>query len=178
VPTPQFGEEAVAEPVSGRVRVRVPGSNRFVELDGSEAIPFGATIDTKSGAVELTSLASAGGAPQRARFSEGMFKLGQSGNVTVLSLNEPLTGCRPSRSARSAARKTKSRRLWGDGKGRFRISGRYSAATVRGTKWMVQDTCTATLVRVTQGSVSVRDSVRKRTVVVRAGKRYTAKARR
>ena len=53
-----------------------------------------------------------------------------------------------------------------------------SAATVRGTRWLVQDTCTTTLTRVTQGSVSVRDDVRKRTVVVRKGKRYIARARR
>jgi hypothetical protein len=31
---------------------------------------------------------------------------------------------------------------------------------------------------VTEGVVSVRDNVRKRTVIVRAGKRYTAKPRR
>jgi hypothetical protein len=42
----------------------------------------------------------------------------------------------------------------------------------------VQDTCTTTLTRVAQGSVSVRDNVKRKTVVVRAGKRYTARARR
>ena len=56
--------------------------------------------------------------------------------------------------------------------------GRYAAATVRGTKWMVQDSCAGTLVRVTQGVVSVRDQVRSKTVTVRAGKRYLAAARR
>ena len=49
---------------------------------------------------------------------------------------------------------------------------------MRGTRWLVQDTCTATKVTVRQGSVSVRDEVRKRTVIVRKGKSYTARARR
>ncbi len=49
---------------------------------------------------------------------------------------------------------------------------------MRGTKWLVQDTCAGTLTRVTQGAVTVRDSVRKRNVVVRKGKRYLAQPRR
>jgi ferric-dicitrate binding protein FerR (iron transport regulator) len=65
--------------------------------------------------------------------------------------------------------------LWGDGKGKFRTKGSYSAATIRGTKWLVQDTCTTTLTRVAQGAVTVRDDVRKKNVVVRAGKSYTAR---
>ena len=32
--------------------------------------------------------------------------------------------------------------------GKFRTSGKYSAATVRGTKWLVQDSCAGTLTRV------------------------------
>ena len=70
------------------------------------------------------------------------------------------------------------RRLWGDGKGKFRTKGRYSAATVRGTKWLVQDGCRYTRTRVTQGVIAVRDNVRKRTIIVRKGKSYTARPRR
>ena len=50
----------------------------------------------------------------------------------------------------SAATKPKSRKLWGDGKGKFRTRGQYAAATVRGTKWLVQDSCSGTLTRVTR----------------------------
>ena len=39
--------------------------------------------------------------------------------------------------AGGAAKKPKSRKLWGDGKGKFRTKGRYAAATVRGTRWLV-----------------------------------------
>ena len=50
-------------------------------------------------------------------------------------------------------------------------------ATVRGTKWLVQDSCAGTLTRVTKGAVTVRDNVKHTTVVVRAGKRYLARPR-
>ena len=64
-----------------------------------------------------------------------------------------------------------------DGPASVNAKGRYSAATVRGKKWLVQDTCAGTLTRVTQGAVTVRDDVRKRTIVLRKGKRYLARPR-
>ena len=88
-------------------------------------------------------------------FSEGIFRVSQRGAITELKLTEPLAPC--SKRARAAAKKPKSRRLWGDGKGKFRTSGNYTAATVRGTRWLTQDTCAGTLTRVTEGVVSVRD---------------------
>jgi hypothetical protein len=76
--------------------------------------------------------------------------------------------------ASAAAKKKKKRRLWGNGKGRFRTKGRHSAATVLGTKWLVEDRCTSTLTRVVRGKVSVRDG--RETVIVRKGKKYVARA--
>ncbi len=67
-------------------------------------------------------------------------------------------------------------RLWGNGKGRFRTIGRHSAATVRGTIWLTEERCDGTLTRVTQGVVSVRDANTGRTVTVRAGRSYLARA--
>ncbi|HEY4098286.1 MAG TPA: hypothetical protein VGM33_22370, partial [Baekduia sp.] len=80
--------------------------------------------------------------------------------------------------ARAAAKKPKSRKLWGDGSGSFRTRGQYSSATVRGTRWLVQDTCAGTLTRVSKGAVSVHDDVTRRTIVLRAGKKYLARPRR
>ena len=80
--------------------------------------------------------------------------------------------------AATAKKKPKTRKLWGDGSGAFSPRGQYSAATVRGTQWLVQDSCAGTLTQVRKGVVSVRDLVRSKTVVVRAGKHYLAKARR
>jgi ferric-dicitrate binding protein FerR (iron transport regulator) len=82
------------------------------------------------------------------------------------------------KAASAAAKRKKKRRLWGDGKGRFRTKGKHSAATVVGTKWLVEDRCTSTLTRVARGKVKVRDFVKHKTVTVRAGKRYTARAKR
>jgi len=46
---------------------------------------------------------------------------------------------------------------------------------VRGTIWLVQDNCTSTLTRVTQGVVSVKDFVTKKSRLLRKGQRYTAR---
>jgi hypothetical protein len=48
---------------------------------------------------------------------------------------------------------------------------------VRGTRWVVSDRCDGTLTRVVSGSVTVRDRVRDKTVIVRAGGQYLAPAR-
>ncbi len=69
-------------------------------------------------------------------------------------------------------------RLFGNGKGRFRTTGRHSAATVRGTIWLTEERCDGTLTRVTRGIVSVRDFARKKTISVRAGNSYLARATR
>ena len=66
----------------------------------------------------------------------------------------------------------------GDGHGAFRTKGQYSAATVRGTKWFVRDSCAGTLTKVAHGVVSVRDEVRHKTITLRAGKHYLARPRR
>ena len=47
---------------------------------------------------------------------------------------------------------------------------------MRGTRWVVSDRCHGTLTRVVRGSVTVRDGVRNKTVVVRAGGQYLAPA--
>ena len=69
-------------------------------------------------------------------------------------------------------------KLWGNGKGKFRTTGKYSSATVRGTIWLVEDRCDGTLTKVRRGVVSVRDIKRKKTVKVKAGHSYLARAQR
>jgi ferric-dicitrate binding protein FerR (iron transport regulator) len=71
----------------------------------------------------------------------------------------------------------RSRRLFGRARGRFRTRGRHSTATVRGTTWIVKDTCTTTTTSVREGRVVVRDLVKRRNVTVRAGRRYVARAK-
>ena len=51
-----------------------------------------------------------------------------------------------------AARRIK-RKLWGDGKGSFRTRGRNGTATVRGTKWVTEDSCVGTAEETARGTV-------------------------
>jgi ferric-dicitrate binding protein FerR (iron transport regulator) len=47
---------------------------------------------------------------------------------------------------------------------------------VRGTIWLVQDECDGTLTKVKRGTVQVRDLRRKKTITVKAGHSYLARA--
>ena len=160
---------SVAVEPEGTVLIKRNG--KFVPLtDG--VVPNGSEIDAKHGSVKITT--SSG---EVAVFFGGRFKISQNGGITTLTLSEPLDCRKAKGKAAAAAKKPKTRKLWGDGKGKFRTKGQYSAATVRGTRWLVQDTCTTTLTRVAQGVVSVRDAVKKKTFILRKGKSYTARAK-
>jgi len=179
VPSPAPGKTVNALPVSGTVKVKLPGSNRFVVLSAGQQLPVGTTVDTTKGRVTLVAAADTSGGSAQADFYDGIFKIGQtrgSKPTTTLKLVEKLS-CGKGR-ASAAAKKKKKRKLWGDGSGRFRTGGSYSSATVRGTRWMVQDSCTSTLTKVARGSVTVRDLVKKKNAIVRAGKQYVAKRKR
>jgi hypothetical protein len=169
-----LGKTVVAGVVSGTVRIK--GRNgRFRTLRGDEAIPLGSTIDATKGRVRLTSAAGPGGKTQTADFYQGMFVVTQtrgSKPVTQLALSGKLS-CGKSKASASARKKV--RRLWGDGKGRFRTKGKYGAATVRGTNWLTEDRCGSTLVRVKRGRVAVRDFAKRKTVLVKKGKSYLAR---
>jgi CSLREA domain-containing protein len=178
---PVVGKVVNALPESGTVKIKLPGRRRFRQLKEGEQIPVGTIIDTLKGRITLIAAANKKGGTATADFYDGIFKLGQtkgSKPITTLKLIEKLTGCKASgKKASAAARRKRTRRLWGNGKGRFRTRGNHSAATVVGTKWLVEDRCDSTLTRVKRGKVSVRDFVKRKTVIVRAGKRYIARAR-
>ena len=187
-PEPAIGRTVVVGDAGGTIRFQAPGSRRFVTLGKDRAIPTGSVIDATRGVVELTSAASAKGVDQTARFNGGVFKVSQTRTspITTAELTGDISGCgtlrRPPRTFSSSAfatakRKPKARRLFGSGKGRFRTIGNYGAATVRGTKWSVQDGCGTTTLKVTVGSVEFRDFALRKNVVVAAGQSYTARAR-
>jgi hypothetical protein len=170
VPPPVAGKNVNALPTSGTVKIKLPGENGFQTLDATDQIPVGTTVDVTKGRVTLV---AAGGA--EASFYAGVFKFTQTKGakpLTTLKLVGKLS-C-PKGKASTAAKRKKKRRLWGDGKGRFRTRGKHSAATVVGTKWLVEDRCGSTLTRVARGRVKVRDFAKKKTVVVKAGKKYVA----
>ena len=52
----------------------------------------------------------------------------------------------------------------------------YGSATVSGTTWLVVDRCdSSTLFKVTEGTLSIRDFVKDRTLNLAAGNQYIAK---
>jgi hypothetical protein len=179
-PPPVLGESVNVDERSGTVSVKVPGSDEFVSLSKVASVPVGSLIDTREGSVTLKS-ALPGGDTQSAIFHGGLFEVLQpkdAKGLTELKLRGPGPSC-ASGSARAAAadkkKKKRRRALWGrDNGGAFRTRGGNSVATVRGTAWYTEDRCDGTLTRVSQGSVSVRDLVNDRTVIVRAGHSYLA----
>jgi hypothetical protein len=192
-PPPEAGRSVVAAVVSGVVRIRLPAGKRirrgrrsatssgtrFLRYRGRANIPVGSTIDTRRGRLALTSAADLRGSTQRAVFYGGVFQVRQRRSarpVTDADVITSRTGC-PRRSARGSARRRVVGRLWASAKGRFRTRGRYSAATVRGTIWLTEERCDGTLTRVRTGSVSVRDRISRRLLVLRAGQSYVARFR-
>jgi hypothetical protein len=177
---PVAGEIVNAEPARGTVRIKLPNRRRFRVLREGDQLPVGTVVDTLNGRVTLFAAANKKGGTSESDFYDGIFKLSQtkgSKPITVLKLVEKLTGCKSKKQANVAAKKKKKRRLWGNGSGRFRTRGKHSAATVVGTKWLVQDRCKSTLTRVVRGRVRVRDFVKDKNVIVRAGKKYVARRR-
>jgi hypothetical protein len=94
------------------------------------------------------------------------------GNFSICAKGTKAADARSTQIA--AKKKPPVRRLFGNGKGRFRTKGRYSAGTVRGTSWVTVDRCDGTLTRVFRGVVSVHDLVLNTYVKVRAGHSYLA----
>jgi hypothetical protein len=186
VPPPALGRSVNAQAVKGAVLVKVPRSGSgaaspgYVRLDELSQVPIGSTFDTTHGTVKL-SVSAGGNRVQSGSFSGGKF-------TTRQSLRNPLTELRmtggglnacpkqPGRRAGAAAR-TRSRRLFANVRGRFRTRGRHSTATVRGTKYLVKDTCKGTLTMVQSGVVTVRDLRKHRTIKLKKGQRYFARAR-
>jgi hypothetical protein len=178
-PTPSLGRAVTAEPVKGTVLVKPPGASKYTKLTALGSVPVGSSVDTRKGTIRINSASNRSGGVQTGLFFDGLFVVRQktaTKPVTDLVLSGRFR-CPKARTATAAAKPKKIRRLWGNGKGRFRTSGKFASATVRGTVWEVADRCDGTLVTVKSGSVSVRDTRRRRTVVVKARRSYLARAR-
>ena len=173
-PPPTPAQNVNAAPVRGKVLVREPGTDRFVELSAADQLPVGTQVDTTNGAIQLTA-ARAGGITDTSQFFDGIFTITQAGPaaLTELQLNGGDFSCVESSFSLQATRRP-IRRLWGSGKGKYRTRGKYSSATVRGTIWKTEDRCDGTLTLVEEGVIAVRDFVRDADIVIRAGQSYLA----
>ena len=201
-PPPVLGKSENAQPVSGIVFIR-NATGQFIPLTGATQIPSGAVIDALHGTLKITTaLPGAGGArdaaakgkkpqpktqTQSGNFGGAIFKITQAGNgLANLSLVEGAFSGAPSYAtckahkagdASAAAVSSKTLQLLhASAHGKFRTTGRYSAATVRGTVWTVADRCDGTLTHVVTDSVAVSDFVRHKTIILHVGQSYLAKA--
>jgi dipeptidyl aminopeptidase/acylaminoacyl peptidase len=177
VPPPQIGSSLNAQPVKGRVLVKVPGASSAQPLEELDQVPIGSTFDTTHGTVKLT-FSAGGGKTQFGRFNGGMFKTRQSSKNPLTELRMTggnLGSCPKPRRGHLAAARSRGRRLFANVHGRFRTRGRNSTATVRGTEYLVKDSCKGTLTVVRSGTVVVRDLRKHRTVKLKRGGRYLAR---
>ncbi|WP_445152057.1 hypothetical protein [Baekduia sp. Peel2402] len=186
--TPVLGKTLAIAAVQGTVTATSP-TGVAVDLSDARGVPSGTIIDTRAGTVELTTALTKPGSTQTGRFWGGMFEVrqtaGDRGLTQIVLRGADFRQCqavaarkRVKRSAAKQATKKKqpSRALWGsDDHGKFQTRGRGSVATVRGTRWMTEDSCEGTLTRVADGAVEVRDFGADRTVVVHKGHQYRAR---
>ncbi|MGN6872388.1 MAG: hypothetical protein ACTHMY_28700, partial [Solirubrobacteraceae bacterium] len=184
---PVLGQSEDAKPVTGTVFIK-SASGQFVPLTGATQIRTGAIIDALHGSLQL--LAAVGnGKTEHGIFGGAVFKLTQAksgrlkGLTTLTLVEKAFKGapsfalCKAHKAADATTASTKTLQLLkASAHGKFRTSGRYSAATVRGTKWTVADRCDGTLTHVITDSVAVTDFVRHKTIILRVGQSYLAKA--
>jgi hypothetical protein len=203
-PRPHLGRSVTVVAERGTILVRVPGSRRYVPIGRLTEIPLGSIIDARKGRARITVEVDARtGRTQSSLFYDWFFRILQTKGAKPITearlVKGSFAGCTPTRAkaasaadttgvagalrAQSAAKRKRSKRkvrqLWGHGNGSFRTGGKRSAATVRGTWWLVQDRCDATITRVKVGRVDVRDFRLKKTIRLRAKTRrstYLAKA--
>jgi hypothetical protein len=191
LPPPVQGQAVNAVPEKGTVLVKLPAgsgtgkASGFVPLASiGRQIPVGSTLDTTHGTVRLSSATDAAGKAQDGHFSQGLFSVAQGRKnplTTVTMSGGGLSACSrlphggAPKPGTAAARK-RSRSLFSNVKGRFSTRGRNSTATVRGTSYLVKDTCKGTLTKVKTGTVVVRDLALGKTKKVKAGRSYLARA--
>ena len=168
---PEFRESFEVELVSGEVFVTPPEGER-VMLEDRVMVPQGTVVDTRGGKVRLTVEIGVVGPVEQSNqlesstWAQGVFR--------VVQLRSGVTECRLRGSLVEPAA-VRRRRLWGEGKGRFRTKGRFGSATVRGTRWLTEDRPGGTLFLVRRGRVTVRDFARGETIVLKRGERYFAR---
>ncbi len=182
-PGPALGS-SVGLDARGTVTVRRPGTRTPVAVTAGSVVPMNSVIDATAGSVALTSVLPSG-KTQTGRFRGGAFQVRQArrGYIDLYLRGKSCPRRAKARAANASvtatASRRKRRRLFGsDHGGRFRTHGRHSQATVRGTRWMVEDRCDGTLTRVSEGAVLVKDFTKSKRVLVKAGHSYLARPRR
>jgi Ca2+-binding RTX toxin-like protein len=180
---PTVGADLLLRPTAGQAEFGPPEASRTVPLLDRIEMPVGSFVDATKGGVRLTA-ASGRRARQAGSFRGALFRvLQRRGRRPITELrvkggdfSRCKRGSRRGGAAAAQVRRRTIRRLRARARGRFRAQFRHSSATVRGTVFTVEDRCDGTLTRVRRGAVVVRDFRLRRTIVVRAGRSYLARA--
>jgi hypothetical protein len=178
---------ALVRAVRSEFGLRLPVGRRFFKLEDPVKIPIGSTIDAREGEVRVATARNRAGARQEISVSEGVFSLRQDTGrrpVTVLRLTGgSFRSCGGSSSRGRGAQERNSKpvrrlrtRRDKPQPAPTKVRGRYSIAADFNTTWLTEDRCDGTLTRVKSGAVRVHDLVRHRSVTVRAGRSYLARA--
>jgi hypothetical protein len=200
-PPPVLFTTENAKPVSGQVFVKLPAGasaarasealskgSGFIPLTQARQIPVGSILDTTRGTVALTAASTTKGQLYTGDFAGGVFAMLQNRTqkgLTQLTLMDTLNRAKVCATVgkgkkASTARKSVGNKVLGLLKstdhGKFATRGHYSSATVRGTQYSVADTCAGTLTTVQRGSVVVDYFRRHKSVVVKAGHAFLARA--
>ena len=195
---PIVGERSLARLISGTVYVKLPARSAglkqqlpgFVPLKGVAALPVGTVVDARRGTIGLETAADSRAATDplrrlsRSRVSAAIFQIRQAMQrrpslrtravATQLVLATPPAadvGCRRQPPAKGIVRSLRA-----TAKGLVRVSAGGSFGVGRDATWRTIDRCGSTTTYVTRGLVRVFDKERRRTVTVRAGRRYIVKA--
>ena len=164
----------------------------FVPLTEARQIPTGSEVDALHGSLRIVTATGKVGKTQTATLAGGLFNVGQirkgiTKGMTNFNLVENAFQGAPTYStckakykkagdATIASLSSKTLQLLKvSGHGKFRTTGRYSSATVRGTIWTITDRCDGTLVHAIRDTVLVQDFVRHTTILLHAGHSYLAK---
>ncbi len=185
LPPPKLGVSGNLAPESGRILVKLPGSKTFVLLTGLLQVPFGTIVDATHGKVSLTT-ARHGGGTQTMTFYAGRFQISQTrrGAATSTLVGGDFKACPVVRARHrhlhaAAARTSKKhvvRKLWAEGHGSYSTKGNYASGAVLGTRWLTEDTCEGTLIRVATDKVAVTNLRTHRRHTVTAGHSFLVRA--
>ena len=167
----------------------------FVPLKGVASVPVGSTIDSRKGRLAVTAAADFRRANQPRRrtqsgnFSAAIFAIRQARNRRAAGRSTPpielllrtppgaTRACASNAPAPVRPLKGVVRTLTGTAKGVFRTVGAASTTTITNGTWITTDRCIGTRTEVGRGRAAVFDRSRNRTVTVRAGQAYLARAR-
>jgi Ca2+-binding RTX toxin-like protein len=181
---PSFRRSALVRSARGSVVLRLPGANPFVTVPRTVETPLGSTLDARKATLSVVTTSRRGGPLQKASVRGGRVTVLQPRGRSVTQLRlvgGDLARCR----APGASRKKVRRQLRAhvekhpgqtEGPAEYQVRGKHSDGSTRGTTWVTEDRCDGTMTRVIEGTVRVRDLPRHRTVIVRAGHQYLARA--